>query len=121
MIKHLKNIILSISILLISTGIFFQVKVEQYKKQLIEVYDFDYLKKKRKSYIPFVVFFLYSKLFKKNKCYFINIYLPYNEYEKKNNIVRKPNESYEMIFNIENNAYLMYCYYDLKELNCHKK
>lgn len=90
--------------------IYFQIKVETYKNQLIELYDFDYLKRERKRYHPFVVFYLYSKLYGKNKEYFRSNHYPYDLYDIKHNIIRKDNESYYVLSNIEYNAYLMYCY-----------
>lgn len=108
--RIIKIIFLLIMLLFIGINIYFQVKVENYKNKLIELYDFDYLRKKRKRYQPFVIFYLYSKGLGKNKEYFRNIDKPYAEYDKKHKIIRKPYESYYMLSNIEYNAYLMYCY-----------
>lgn len=115
-----KLIRISFFIILISIFVitFFQIKVEKYRLDLIEKYDFTYLKKDRVRYTPFVLFFYRSKIFKQNKCYFKNINQPYINYELKNNISRKPNAEYYQLFNIEYNAYLMYCYYNIEELNC---
>ena len=98
--------------------IFYQIKVEFYKSQLIKKYNFSYLKKHRLRYTPFIIFFIDSKFNKKNKCYFKNINLPYTVYEKENKIVRKDYEEYYIQYNVEFNAYLMYCYHDLDDLNC---
>lgn len=113
MIKVIKIFLLLVFIIMGGIMIYFQIKVENYKKQLIELYDFDYLKKERKRYLPFVIFYLYSKGYDKNKEYFRNIRYPYNDYDKKNNIIRKPYETYYILSNIEYNAYLMYCYDEL--------
>ena len=86
--------------------IYFQIKVETYKNQLIELYDFDYLKRERKRYHPFVVFYLYSKLYCKNKEYFRSIRYPYELYNIKHNIIMEESK----LSNIEYDAYLMYCY-----------
>lgn len=110
MIKVIKIFLLLVFIIIGIVIIYFQIKVETYKNQLIELYDFDYLKKERKSYLPFVIFYLYSKGYNNNKEYFRNIRYPYREYDRKNNIIRKPYEEYYMLSNIEFNAYLMYCY-----------
>ena len=109
-VKIIKVFLLLIFILIGGIMIYFQIKVETYKNQLIELYDFDYLKRERKRYHPFVVFYLYSKLYGKNKEYFRSIHYPYDLYDIKHNIIRKENESYHVLSNIEYNAYLMYCY-----------
>ena len=109
-LKIIKVFLLLIFILIGGIMIYFQIKVETYKNQLIELYDFDYLKRERKRYHPFVVFYLYSKLYCKNKEYFRSIHYPYDLYDIKHNIIRKENESYHVLSNIEYNAYLMYCY-----------
>lgn len=116
MIKVIKIFLLIVFITIASISIYFQIRVEFYKNKLIELYDFDYLKRKRKSYLPFIVFYIYSKGYGKNKEYFRNINIPYEEYDRKHNIIRKPYEGYYMLSNIENNAYLMYCYYNSEEL-----
>ena len=109
-LKIIKVFLLLLFILIGGIMIYFQIKVETYKNQLIELYDFDYLKRERKRYHPFVVFYLYSKLYCKNKEYFRSIHYPYDLYDIKHNIIRKDNESYHVLSNIEYNAYLMYCY-----------
>ena len=109
-LKIIKVFLLLLFILIGGIRIYFQIKVETYKNQLIELYDFDYLKRERKRYHPFVVFYLYSKLYCKNKEYFRSIHYPYDLYDIKHNIIRKENESYHVLSNIEYNAYLMYCY-----------
>ncbi|QHN65433.1 hypothetical protein [Bergeyella cardium] len=109
-LKIIKVFLLLIFILIGGIMIYFQIKVETYKNQLIELYDFDYLKRERKRYHPFVVFYLYSKLYGKNKEYFRSNHYPYDLYDIKHNIIRKDNESYYVLSNIEYNAYLMYCY-----------
>ena len=109
-VKIIKVFLLLLFILIGGIMIYFQIKVETYKNQLIELYDFDYLKRERKRYHPFVVFYLYSKLYGKNKEYFRSIHYPYDLYDIKHNIIRKDNESYYVLSNIEYNAYLMYCY-----------
>ena len=109
-VKIIKVFLLLIFILIGGIMIYFQIKVETYKNQLIELYDLDYLKRERKRYHPFVVFYLYSKLYCKNKEYFRSIHYPYDLYDIKHNIIRKENESYHVLSNIEYNAYLMYCY-----------
>ena len=109
-LKIIKVFLLLIFILIGGIMIYFQIKVETYKNQLIELYDFDYLKRERKRYHPFVVFYLYSKLYDKNKEYFRSNHYPYDLYDIKHNIIRKDNESYYVLSNIEYNAYLMYCY-----------
>lgn len=109
-LKIIKVFLLLIFILIGGIMIYFQIKVETYKNQLIERYDFDYLKRERKRYHPFVVFYLYSKLYGKNKEYFRSNHYPYDLYDIKHNIIRKDNESYYVLSNIEYNAYLMYCY-----------
>ena len=109
-VKIIKVFLLLIFILIGGIMIYFQIKVETYKNQLIELYDFDYLKRERKRYHPFVVFYLYSKLYGKNKEYFRSNHYPYDLYDIKHNIIRKDNESYYVLSNIEYNAYLMYCY-----------
>ena len=109
-LKIIKVFLLLLFILIGGIMIYFQIKVETYKNQLIELYDFDYLKRERKRYHPFVVFYLYSKLYCKNKEYFRSIHYPYDLYDIKHNIIRKENESYHVLSNIEYNAYLMYCY-----------
>lgn len=109
-VKIIKVFLLLIFILIGGIMIYFQIKVETYKNQLIELYDFDYLKRERKRYHPFVVFYLYSKLYGKNKEYFRSIHYPYDLYDIKHNIIRKENESYHVLSNIEYNAYLMYSY-----------
>lgn len=97
---------------------FFQIKVEKYRIDLIKNYNFSYLQQKRVKYTPFIFFYMKSKLLKQNKDYFKIINLPYQNYEKENKIVRKQNEEYELIYNIEYNAYLMYCYCNLKKREC---
>jgi len=77
-----------------------------YKNQIIERYDFDYLKRERKRYLPFVVFYLYSKGYDKNREYFRSIRYPYELYNIKHNIIMEDSR----LSNIEYNAYLMYCY-----------
>ena len=109
-LKIIKVFLLLLFILIGGIMIYFQIKVETYKNQLIELYDFDYLKRERKRYHPFVVFYLYSKLYGKNKEYFRSNHYPYDLYDIKHNIIRKDNESYYVLSNIEYNAYLMYCY-----------
>ena len=109
-VKIIKVFLLLMFILIGGIMIYFQIKVETYKNQLIELYDFDYLKRERKRYHPFVVFYLYSKLYGKNKEYFRSNHYPYDLYDIKHNIIRKDNESYYVLSNIEYNAYLMYCY-----------
>ena len=109
-LKIIKVFLLLLFILIGGIMIYFQIKVETYKNQLIELYDFDYLKRERKRYHPFVVFYLYSKLYCKNKESFRSIHYPYDLYDIKHNIIRKENESYHVLSNIEYNAYLMYCY-----------
>ena len=56
LVKIIKVFLLLIFILIGGIMIYFQIKVETYKNQLIELYDFDYLKRERKRYHPFVVF-----------------------------------------------------------------
>ena len=97
---------------------FFQIKVELYRKELVKMYNFEYLTKERKRYTPFVWFFYESKELGKYKCYWWNIRYPYEDYYRKHNIEWKMGETYYEEFNIEYNAYLMYCYFDLPELNC---
>ena len=109
-LKIIKVFLLLLFILIGGIMIYFQIKVETYKNQLIELYDFDYLKRERKRYHPFVVFYLYSKFYCKTKEYFRSIHYPYDLYDIKHNIIRKENESYHVLSNIEYNAYLMYCY-----------
>ena len=105
-VKIIKVFLLLLFILIGGIMIYFQIKVETYKNQLIERYDFDYLKRERKRYHPFVVFYLYSKLYCKNKEYFRSIRYPYELYNIKNNIIMEDSK----LSNIEYNAYLMYCY-----------
>ena len=105
-LKIIKVFLLLIFILIGGIMIYFQIKVETYKNQLIELYDFDYLKKERKRYHPFVVFYLYSKLYDKNREYFRSIRYPYELYNIKHNIIMEDSR----LSNIEYNAYLMYCY-----------
>ena len=105
-VKIIKVFLLLIFILIGGIMIYFQIKVETYKNQLIEIYDFDYLKRERKRYHPFVVFYLYSKLYCKNKEYFRSIRYPYELYNIKHNIIMEDSR----LSNIEYNAYLMYCY-----------
>ena len=105
-VKIIKVFLLLLFILIGGIMIYFQIKVETYKNQLIEQYDFDYLKRERKRYHPFVVFYLYSKLYCKNKEYFRSIRYPYELYNIKHNIIMEDSR----LSNIEYNAYLMYCY-----------
>ena len=105
-VKIIKVFLLLIFILIGGIMIYFQIKVETYKNQLIELYDFDYLKRERKRYHPFVVFYLYSKLYDKNREYFRSIRYPYELYNIKHNIIMEDSR----LSNIEYNAYLMYCY-----------
>ena len=105
-VKIIKVFLLLLFILIGGIMIYFQIKVETYKNQLIERYDFDYLKRERKRYLPFVVFYLYSKLYCKNKEYFRSIRYPYELYNIKHNIIMEDSR----LSNIEYNAYLMYCY-----------
>jgi len=105
-VKIIKVFLLLIFILIGGIMIYFQIKVETYKNQLIEIYDFDYLKRERKRYHPFVVFYLYSKLYDKNREYFRSIRYPYELYNIKHNIIMEDSR----LSNIEYNAYLMYCY-----------
>ena len=105
-LKIIKVFLLLIFILIGGIMIYFQIKVETYKNQLIELYDFDYLKRERKRYHPFVVFYLYSKLYDKNREYFRSIRYPYELYNIKHNIIMEDSK----LSNIEYNAYLMYCY-----------
>ena len=105
-VKIIKVFLLLIFILIGGIMIYFQIKVETYKNQLIEQYDFDYLKRERKRYHPFVVFYLYSKLYDKNREYFRSIRYPYELYNIKHNIIMEDSR----LSNIEYNAYLMYCY-----------
>jgi len=116
--KKVFKVLILIFLVLFGIGIFFQIKVELYKQKLIDSYNFRYLRNKRSRYTPFVVFFLESKIIKKNKCYFANINLPYQEYEKIMSIRRIPHSEYTLVYNIEYNAYLMYCYYNINDLNC---
>ena len=99
---------------IVGISIFFQIKVELYRKELVKIYNFEYLTKERKRYTPFVWFFYESKELGKYKCYWWNIKYPYEDYFKKHNIETSDWKE----FNIEYNAYLMYCYFDLSELNC---
>ena len=96
-VKIIKVFLLLLFILIGGIMIYFQIKVETYKNQIIELYDFDYLKRERKRYHPFVVFYLYSKLYCKNKEYFRSIHYPYDLYDIKHNIIRKENESYHVL------------------------
>jgi hypothetical protein len=105
-VKIIKVFLLLLFILIGGIMIYFQIKVETYKNQLIERYDFDYLKRERKRYHPFVVFYLYSKLYDKNREYFRSIRYPYELYNIKHNIIMEDSR----LSNIEYNAYLMYCY-----------
>ena len=105
-VKIIKVFLLLLFILIGGIMIYFQIKVETYKNQLIERYDFDYLKRERKRYHPFVVFYLYSKLYDKNREYFRSIRYPYELYNIKHNIIMEDSK----LSNIEYNAYLMYCY-----------
>lgn len=105
-VKIIKVFLLLIFILIGGIMIYFQIKVETYKNQLIERYDFDYLKRERKRYHPFVVFYLYSKLYDKNREYFRSIRYPYELYNIKHNIIMEDSR----LSNIEYNAYLTYCY-----------
>ena len=105
-VKIIKVFLLLIFILIGGIMIYFQIKVETYKNQLIERYDFDYLKRERKRYLPFVVFYLYSKGYYKNREYFRSIRYPYELYNIKHNIIMEDSR----LSNIEYNAYLMYCY-----------
>ena len=105
-LKIIKVFLLLLFILIGGIMIYFQIKVETYKNQLIERYDFDYLKRERKRYHPFVVFYLYSKLYDKNREYFRSIRYPYELYNIKHNIIMEDSK----LSNIEYNAYLMYCY-----------
>ena len=105
-VKIIKVFLLLLFILIGGIMIYFQIKVETYKNQLIEQYDFDYLKRERKRYHPFVVFYLYSKLYDKNREYFRSIRYPYELYNIKHNIIMEDSR----LSNIEYNAYLMYCY-----------
>ena len=105
-LKIIKVFLLLLFILIGGIMIYFQIKVETYKNQLIELYDFDYLKRERKRYHPFVVFYLYSKLYDKNREYFRSIRYPYELYNIKHNIIMEDSR----LSNIEYNAYLMYCY-----------
>ena len=105
-VKIIKVFLLLLFILIGGIMIYFQIKVETYKNQLIERYDFDYLKRERKRYHPFVVFYLYSKLYDKNREYFRSIRYPYELHNIKHNIIMEDSR----LSNIEYNAYLMYCY-----------
>ena len=105
-LKIIKVFLLLLFILIGEIMIYFQIKIKTYKNQLIERYDFDYLKRERKRYHPFVVFYLYSKLYCKNKEYFRSIRYPYELYNIKHNIIMEDSR----LSNIEYNAYLMYCY-----------
>ena len=105
-VKIIKVFLLLLFILIGGIMIYFQIKVETYKNQLIELYDFDYLKRERKRYLPFVVFYLYSKGYDKNREYFRSIRYPYELYNIKHNIIMEDSR----LSNIEYNAYLMYCY-----------
>ena len=60
-LKIIKVFLLLLFILIGGIMIYFQIKVETYKNQLIELYDFDYLKRERKRYHPFVVFYLFQR------------------------------------------------------------
>lgn len=115
--KILRNGTLLIFIVIFAIGVFFQIKVEVYKTNLIRNYNFNYSKKERLRYTPYIYFVLQSKLLKKNKCYFKNINNIYKMYEK-NNIEREKNEEFYIPYNIEYNAYLLYCYYSFEELDC---
>ena len=108
-VKIIKVFLLLLFILIGGIMIYFQIKVETYKNQLIELYDFDYLKRERKRYHPFVVFYLYSKLYGKYKEYFRSTRYPYELYDIKHNIIKEEYRDY-ILSNIEYNAYLMYCY-----------
>ena len=105
-LKIIKVFLLLLFILIGGIMMYFQIKVETYKNQLIERYDFDYLNRERKRYHPFVVFYLYSKLYDKNREYFRSIRYPYELYNIKHNIIMEDSK----LSNIEYNAYLMYCY-----------
>ena len=93
-LKIIKVFLLLLFILIGGIMIYFQIKVETYKNQLIELYDFDYLK---------------SKLYGKNKEYFRSTRYPYELYDIKHNIITEEYRDY-ILSNIEYNAYLMYCY-----------
>ncbi|KPE49001.1 hypothetical protein AOB46_22360 [Chryseobacterium indologenes] len=116
--KNIRRLLITSLLIVFGIIIIFQIKVEVYKSELIKQYNFNYLNKNRIKYTPFVFFFLQSKLFGKNTCYFRSINIPYEIYEKENGIIRKNYEEYYMLYNIEYNAYLMYCYYELRDLKC---
>lgn len=116
--KIVKKFVIFLLVTIIGISVYFQIKVELYRTNLDNNYDFSYLKQKRLRYTPLVFFLIQSKLYKKNRCYFTNINIPYTIYEEKNRIIRHNYEEYYIPYNIEYNAYLMYCYYELKELKC---
>lgn len=116
--RTIKVFSIIIFLIIFLLNLFFQVRVELYKENLRKNYDFDYLKKERVRYTPFVYFVFCSKILKQNKCYFRKINVPYETYEKEHQITRMPYEEYNYIYNIEFNAYLMYCYFKKSELDC---
>lgn len=91
-----------------------QYKAESYKKEINQRYGF-YINRKRISYKPFFVFYLKSKGFSDSyyNIYWDTINLPYEEKELLRN-------GYTLLYNIQYNAYLMYCFYDRKELELYQ-
>jgi hypothetical protein len=112
--KMLKVIILISLLFLITVIIGLQFKAEFYKNEINQHYGF-YIKRKRISYKPFFVFYLESKALKNSyyNIYWDTINLPYEE----NELFGK---NYTLWFNIQYNAYLMYCFYDRKELELYQ-
>ena len=87
-----------------------QYQAESYRIELQHKYGF-YLGRERLSFVPFLVFYHRSKESDNHSMdiYWDSINLPYEQ----NKLLKDGNTLY---YNISYNAYLMYCYYSLDEI-----
>ena len=108
-----RNLFYVFLLIVLTVSIFYQIKVEVYKNELIREYNF-YSDSKRLSWQPFALFYIESKKWKKNdnRKYWQCLYKSY----KDKGIMNEE----ELLFNIEFNAYLTKCYYRKDELDIEK-
>lgn len=109
--KIITRLLLSIIVLLLIISIFFQFKVENYKRQLMSEYKF-YENKERIRHTPFVIFYFNSKVLNKHKIFWNSI----NDIYYKNKVFEEGIKESKVVYNIEYNAYLNYCFFKKEEL-----
>lgn len=112
--KKILNYFIIISVILIfSILLLFQIKAESYKNKVNNRYGF-YINKERIRYTPFIFFYINSKVFEKHKIHWNkmnNIYYENKVFTKN----KRNSKTYEIIYNIEYNAYLNYCFFNEKD------